>query len=342
MSNKISLFTLILVLLAPIYACAQEIHSPIQIKDPIRFGLPIDCTLNEDCWIVNYVDYGDGDNLQTDPACLARTYDTHKGTDFAILDEAALNNGVDVIAPMDGTILRVRDGEEDSWKSDQELTDIQEQRKECGNAIMIDHGDGLQTVYCHLKKNSISVRRNQSVKKGDAIGKVGLSGFTEFPHLHFGIINNGDILDPFTAKSNNERCGLNKKSLWNKELNIAYEPFIIQASGFSDTVPELDRIEKNAFSKNEISSQTEKLTFWALLLGVREGDKISLKIHDASGRVFAEQEIIQDKTRARQFYFIGKNLVRKSPLKEGAYTGTVSLSRGEERDFKVITTLITP
>jgi len=88
----------------------------LKIVQPVRFGNPVDCTLGRDCWVLNYPDVGpEDDRAPTDPACNARTYDGHKGTDIAIDGKAALMRGVAVRAVRDGTVLRVRDGEDDHF-----------------------------------------------------------------------------------------------------------------------------------------------------------------------------------------------------------------------------------
>jgi len=58
--------------------------------------------------------------------------------------------------------------------------------KECGNGVVITHGDGYETQLCHLKQASIIVQKGDQVKKGDILGFVGTSGASEFPHVHFG------------------------------------------------------------------------------------------------------------------------------------------------------------
>lgn len=63
-----------------------------------------------------------------------------------------------------------------------------------GNAVYIDHGNGLITEYFHLK--SYTVKPNQTVTKGQKIGLVGETGRVTGPHLHFGVRWHGACINP--------------------------------------------------------------------------------------------------------------------------------------------------
>lgn len=69
----------------------------------------------------------------------------------------------------------------------------------CGNSIKITHPNGYQSVYMHLQKTGLAVTNGQVlVNTGDTIGKVGMTGNTNGPHLHFEIIKDGLYPDKLT------------------------------------------------------------------------------------------------------------------------------------------------
>lgn len=63
-----------------------------------------------------------------------------------------------------------------------------------GNYAMIYHGDDIYTVYMHMSK--LNVKAGDKVEQGDIIGLVGSTGFSTGPHLHFGIMINGNYVNP--------------------------------------------------------------------------------------------------------------------------------------------------
>jgi murein DD-endopeptidase MepM/ murein hydrolase activator NlpD len=63
-----------------------------------------------------------------------------------------------------------------------------------GNYIILKHGE-LQSLYAHM--SAFSVKLGDTVKQGQEIGKIGNTGYTTGPHLHFATFRNGKVVNPF-------------------------------------------------------------------------------------------------------------------------------------------------
>jgi hypothetical protein len=291
--------------------------------------MPLSCTPGQNCWLVNYPDSDPAPEVARDYQCGPLTYEGHDGSDFGIRDLVAMELGVNVLAAADGKVLRLRDGVEDMMPGAEELEALYKDKKACGNGIVIKHAQGYQTSYCHLKQSSISVKEGQNVKAGDKIAQAGHSGAAEFPHLHFMVSKDGQTLDPFTGlplnSQNRGPCKGDHIPLW--QAAIPYEPVSIYAGGFRATIPDLEALRIDASAPATLlQKDTRTLIFWTTLYGVAAGDQIDMEIQGPGGDMIARKDIVQEKNRARQLYFIGKDYKADLPA-QGPYTGVVTLSR---------------
>jgi murein DD-endopeptidase MepM/ murein hydrolase activator NlpD len=154
--------------------------------------------------ISNFVDQDNSSGL-LDYECNSRTYNGHKGTDYFTWPFPWYiyeNNFVEVVAAEGGIIVSWYDDRADDHCSCQGYW----------NAIYVQHSDGSQTWYGHLKKNSLTSKHlGDSVEKGEYLGIVASSGCSTAPHLHFEVYdNNNNLIDPYSGSCN----FLNSTSWW--------------------------------------------------------------------------------------------------------------------------------
>lgn len=310
---------------------AQDIPSVISLnhKDLAKLHWPVDCQPGQDCWVMHYPDYQPGDGKAEDMHCGTRSDDSNSGVDIAVRDIAMLRKGIDILAARDGKIVRVRNGEPDRKATPEQLAQTKRDKKECGNAVLIDHGDKTQTLYCHLRNQSITVNANDRVKAGQKIAQMGLSGYTRFPHLHFSLYRDGKVIDPFTNISLDQPCGKAGQPLWNKKVSTPYQPVIIYDTGFYDDIPSLDQLDEGIRGKDIIAQTAERLVFWMSAFGLNKGDLVTLSITSPDGRLFATRSLSQDENKTRQYYYVGKTVT--DLLAKGNYVAKATITRGEKK-----------
>ncbi len=95
------------------------------------------------------------------------------------------HNGIDLKAKEGTPVVATGDGK---------VIAVEENPKGYGKRIVILHGEGYQTRYCHL--SAFKVEEGDVVKKGEVIGLVGNTGLSTAPHLHYEILKDGENVDP--------------------------------------------------------------------------------------------------------------------------------------------------
>ena len=117
--------------------------------------------------------------------------DYTEGDDFvysSTLNEWTTHRGIDFVAKGSKEVRAVADGKVESVTTDAEH----------GTKIVIDHGDGLKSIYASLAENP-KVKKGDNVKKGDVIGEASDTGYLEFkcgPHVHFEMTKDGKHVCP--------------------------------------------------------------------------------------------------------------------------------------------------
>ncbi len=101
-----------------------------------------------------------------------------------VLKVYKLHTGIDIAAPSGASVIAAADGK----------VIISGYSSAYGNYIVIDHGSGITTLYGHHSSNLVSV--GAVVKQGQKIAKVGSTGWSTGPHLHFEVMLNGAVQNP--------------------------------------------------------------------------------------------------------------------------------------------------
>lgn len=303
------------------------------VASDISLQWPLDCSLGDTCHIQQYVDHDPGPGSR-DYTCQGLTYSGHKGTDIALPYLSDMHRGVAVRAVAPGVVQGLRNRMPDIYSTEENAAALE--GRECGNGVVLRHADGWETQYCHMRQGSVQVQKGQQVQAGTQLGEVGLSGKTQFPHLHLSLRRDGKVIDPF-APNGAQDCAAgidpvssadattDAVSLWTDPP--VYEPGGFLGAGFSTQVPRFQQIKSGEASQIRMTRQSPALVFWAYAFGGQQGDRVRLTISGPTG-VFSVHEITLDRNQAQFFRASGKRL-NDQIWDYGRYTGLAVLLRDD-------------
>ena len=197
---------------AMIDANKAELRLTTSSSDSKKMLMAFDWPLQKAAGFDWYSYYGISNFVDQDPTaglldyyCDDRTYDGHFGTDIFTWPfpwYMVENDLGEVIAAESGVIVGKIDGNDDdhcdcfgTW-----------------NAVYIQHVDGSESWYGHMKKGSLTTKGvGETVEKGEYLGVVASSGCSTNAHLHFEVYDgSGDLVDPYAGSCNS----LNTESWW--------------------------------------------------------------------------------------------------------------------------------
>jgi len=214
---------------------AAEAENSTRLVWPVRPGA--DNRNDFQTGVSGYIDHDAATGSLLDYACGSRTYDrsdgyNHDGVDISswpypwTVMEA---DGLEVIAAADGTIVSKVGKNFDRSCSIDTAADW--------NLIVLAHDDGKQSLYGHLKRNSLTNKEvGDTVVAGEYLGQVGSSGVSTGPHLHFQFLDvDQSNIDPFAGA-----CGATDSSWrWQPDYNRPR----INAVLIGDSVPDLGQCD---------------------------------------------------------------------------------------------------
>lgn len=161
-----------------------------------------------------------------------------------------------------------------------------------GYYVKIKH-DQYESWYCHMKKNSIIVKKNQTIKKGDTIGYMGKTGNSTGVHLHFSIKYNNKFIDPlpflngtksfnnyyyvYNCDNLNIRTGPSTKYKIINTIPIHTRVSILETKGDFVKLSNNSYVSKNYLTKTKPSKYYESKIVNTTNLNVRTGPSTKYK-----------------------------------------------------------------
>jgi len=310
-------------LAAPVLALVCAAAWPQQAPS---LSVPLACETGKTCLIQNYVDHGRGQGAR-DYRCGFLTYDGHRGIDIRVTDADWVRHGVPVLAAAAGRVRAVRDGMPDISVLIAGAESIA--GREAGNSVVIEHGNGWQTQYAHLRRRSVTVLPGDTVERGQVLGLVGLSGNTEFPHLHFEVRHQRRPVDPFVGLEPGAPCGPGKQPLWRREAlaALAYIDTGLLDAGISGRVPSVVAGSVDRERAGRFTAASPTVIFWVQIFGARADDLEEVRLLAPDGRIIAEQRGRIGRNLAQWLVYVGRPRGNGS-WQDGTYRGEYRLYRG--------------
>lgn len=295
------------------------------VAETLELNLPLACEVGHTCHIQNYVDT-DGSAAARDYKCGTLTYDGHNGTDFRLPSRG--KPSVNVLAAADGQVVRTRDGMVDGAFDKTGKAGIRD--VECGNGVVLEHFGQWETQYCHLANGSIRVKPGDAVETGQALGRVGLSGLTEYLHLHFTVRHKGKVVDPFAYDAAPQCSG--GPMLWAPSIRqqLSYYERAVLNFGFASGPVTMDLIESGAAGAEPPLVHAPALVAFVRAIGLKSGDTQHLVLRNPEGAAIAESRApALEKNMAQYMLFAGKRKP-KDGWKAGTYQAAYFVRRGDK------------
>jgi len=301
-----------------------------------ELGWPVDCVIGKTCVIQNYLDSDPGP-AALDYRCGGETYQGHNGVDIRIPSLRAMGDGINVLAAAAGRVVRMRDDMPDHGADPAANARADVGNRQCGNGVAIDHGDGWETQYCHMRQGSIIVRPGESVVAGAPLGHIGLSGDTVFPHVHLSVRHNGRIVDPFDPEKNAMRAAActpatPPANLWNAATarQLAYRSAETLNVGFATGRITMADVESGRLDAKVLPADVPALVFFGRAIHLLKGDRQRVALLGPDGAVLAQSETEPvEREKAQVFAFAGKSRAgRDWPM--GTYTGRYTILRNAD------------
>jgi len=194
-----------------------------------------------------------------------------------------------LVVAADGVVLATVDGNPDRSTSLSGLP---------ANLVTIDHGDGWQTSYLHLRRDSVALKVGDVVQQCDLLGLEGSSGNSTRTHLHFEVQHFGRPVETF----------LDPNTYWANPLDYVGDDRFLVDSGSTnyDPVRHLGERPSNVDVISQASGQTSYA--WGIFSGLRVDDLLEVSWVRPNGAIHATRRIVIPQDLSTSSFVFSTNL----------------------------------
>ena len=139
------------------------------------------------------------------------------------------------------------------------------------------------------------MRPGDTVVAGTVLGQVGLSGDTEFPHLHFALRRGETEIDPFDPDGAPVCGARDPAAFW----SLDYSGAGVTAAGWASAVPDYAEV-RAGIAGQSLVADSPALVLWGLMFGGRAGDVVRITVTGPGGEVVASSDAV---TRDQAIFF---------------------------------------
>jgi hypothetical protein len=173
------------------------------------------------------------------------------------------------------------------------------------------------------------VRRGDAVQAGQPLGLVGLSGHTEFAHLHFEVRRHGNAVDPFVGLDGGQPCRPGDRPLWSADAleALSYTPTGLLGAGIAGAPPVVNDGIVDRDNLVSFTAASGVVVFWVQIYGAWADDLEVLRLIAPDGRVLVERRRIIPHDHTQWLAYLGRR-AGGGTWADGKYRGEYALYRG--------------
>jgi len=257
----------------------------------VKLAWPVEGSIQGENYITNFHDIDPTPGV-ADFQGGPYAYEKHAAWDISPGHFSDMDEGVDVYAAAPGIVSEINDGE-----FDRQSDGFNVDPRPSANYVKIDHGDGFDTIYWHLRRDSVEVHVGQVVTTGDRLGLMGSSGVSTGTHLHFSLRRHGRPIEPM----------MDPDTYLAATIPYSDDVTILRSSGVWANRP-TPHLQEGAPRTNVFTDASPTPYVWGNFTAIHDDDLIQTVLRRPDGSIFTTAELNAIGDRRTTLWWLTRNL----------------------------------